>query len=243
MIKKVTVLCFTVLLSVFSGITLSAKEYKAAVKQLPTTDYFVKLLKSVVEATGNTVAVQVVPPARADYLIANNEVDIQLPIVVPPDPAKQKALKYDFSTVVLVKQSWVLYVNKSKPLDVDSLRNGNSKKYKIEIDPSRTDDYNFVTMGSSNFEASFKKLSDGTIDGVILSQTTGDPLLKKGAYKNITRQLWSELDQCFSLQKGARGGEIDKMLTLGVNKMKADGSYDKLVGDYSRKAKFDNWQP
>jgi hypothetical protein len=78
---------------------------------------------------------------------------------------------------------------------------------------------------------------------VILSQLSGDLLLRKGAYKNIARKLWSELDLCFSLQKGMRGGEVDKMLADGIDKMEANGTYDKLIGDYARKAKYDNWQP
>jgi hypothetical protein len=137
-----------VILMVILCSMLYGKEYKAAVKKLPNSDFYSSVVKSVVEATGNTVAIQVVPPARADYIIAGKEVDIQLPIVVGSNPDKQKELKYDFSTVVLAKLAWVIYTNTAKPIDIDSLRKGNPNKYRIEIDPSRSDDYSFATIAS-----------------------------------------------------------------------------------------------
>jgi hypothetical protein len=234
---------FSSIISIFSSVAVFAKEYKCAVKQVPATEFYINILKTIVAATGNTVTIQVVPPTRADRLISDKEIDIQLPIIVIPDVTKQKELKYDYSTTVLAKLAWVLYTNKAKPIDVNSLRKGNPDKYKIEIDPSRTDDYTFPVSLSSNFEASLKRLSEGSIDGVLISQLTGDPLLKKAVYKNISRQLWSEYDLCFSIQKGAKGGEADKMLSDGINRLKAKGTYEELMGEYIRSAKYDNWQP
>jgi hypothetical protein len=54
------------------------------------------------------------------------------------------------------------------------------------------------------------------IDGIILSQLTGDAIFKASGLKNIKRQLWYDYIRTFSLQKGARGGEIDKMLAEGI---------------------------
>ncbi len=114
---------------------------------------------------------------------------------------------------------------------------------KIETDPSRLDDFNFAAIGSTNYEASFNKLSSGAIDGIILSQSTGDATLKKLALKNIKRELWFEYIRTFSLQKGARGGEVDKMLAQGIEKLKSSPKYDELIGKQIRSGKYDNWQP
>jgi ABC-type amino acid transport substrate-binding protein len=241
--RKRLLLCILVCILLLSFTLLSAKEYKAAVKQLPTTDFFTKLLKAVVEATGNTVNIQVVPPARADYLVSTNDVDLQLPMIAIPDVKKQQLLKYDYSTVMLYKNSWVIYTKKDKKIDIDSLRKANPNKYKIEIDPSRTDDFDYPVIPSSNYDASFNKIDSGAIDGLILSQTTGDPILIKSGLKTIKRQFWADFDQCFSIQKGTRGGEVDKMLTDGVNKLKANGTFDKIAGDFIKAAKYSDWQP
>ncbi len=234
---------FIVVLSLFCTVFTWAKEFKAAVKQLPTTDTYIAILKAIVEATGNTVDVQVVPPARADYLIENKQVDIQYPMAALSDNPKFKALKFDFSTAVLYKLAFVIYTNKDKPVDIESIKKGNTKKYKIEIDPSRAFEYDFTGMASSNFEASFTKLSEGKIDCLILAQTSGDALLKKLALKNIKRQLWQEYDLLFTIAKGSKGGEVDKMLSDGVAKLKAAGKFDQVVSTLAKTAKYDNWQP
>ena len=151
-----------------------------------------------------------------------------------PDTKKNKDLKYDCSTVILMKVAFVLYTNKNKPIDIDSLKKGNSNKYKIEVDPSRMNDFDYSVMPSSNFEASVQKVANGTVDGLIVSQTIGDPLLKKLGFKNIKRQLWFEYDEHFSIQKGAIGTEVDKMLTEGVV---------KLTGGFEKDSKYNNWPP
>ncbi len=227
----------------FHSFLLSAKEYKVAVKELPATEQYIAMIKAIIEASGNTATFQVLPPARADYVISNKDVDIQFPIVIIPDKSKHKDLQYDYSTIEIFKTPWVLFTNKNKSVNLESLKKGNPDKLKIETDPSRLDDFNFAAIGSSNYEASFNKLSNGTIDGIILSQSTGDATLKKLALKNIKRELWFEYVRTFSLQKGARGGEVDKMLALGIEKLKSSPNYDELIGKQIRSGKYDNWQP
>jgi polar amino acid transport system substrate-binding protein len=232
-----------IIVSLLCAGALIAKEYKAAVKELPTTDTYKSRLTAIVEASGNTVAIQVVPPARADFLIENKQVDFQLPFAALPDLKKFKDLNVDYSSAVLYKIAFVMFTNKSKAIDMESLKKGNPNNYKIEIDPSRAFEYEFTGIPSSNFEASFKKLDAGQIDGLILSQTTGDNLLKKLALKTVKRQLWAEYDMVFTIAKGAKNGEVDKMLLDGVNKLKAAKKFDEIVGPLAKTAKWDNWQP
>ncbi len=234
------VVCF------FLSLTYSSfsKEYRAAVKELPpVTDNFVNILKAVVEATGNTVDVQVVPPARADKMISDREVDIQYPIIIEPDKNKREKLNYDFSGAITYQVAFVLYTTKNKKIDVESIRNGNPKKYKIEVDTSRVGDYDFPVIPTTNFETTMKRVNDGSIDGAILSQNTGDPFIKKLKLTNIKRQLWYNYEETFSIQKGAKGGEVDKMLIEGMKKIKANGKYDQIVGPMANASKYNDWQP
>jgi hypothetical protein len=243
--KNVKFLCCLILVAMLlvSG-NCFAKDYKVAVKQLPmVSDYFVSVIKAIIEASGNVAVIQVVPPARADYLISAKEVDVQFPIIVITDPKRLANLKYDFSTVRTNPVAFVLYSNKSKPVDIDSLRKGNPKKYKIEVDPSRMEDFDYPVIPSTNLEATMQKVASGAIDGAILAQNTGDPILKAQGAKTVARQLWFEFEEAFSIQKGAVGGEVDKMLGMGLEKLKANGKWVKLNGDMAKASKYNNWQP
>ncbi len=228
---------------IFNSFLLSAKEYKVAVKDLATKQIFIDLINAIGEATGNIFNIEVVPASRADYLIENKQVDIQYPIIILPDAKKQKELKYDYAGGVIFKVAFVLYTNKDKPIDIQSLRKGNSKNYKIEVSASRMSDFEYTVIPSNNAEASLTKVSNGTTDGLIFAQPDGDALLKKLGLKNIKRQLWLEYENTFSIQKGGKGGEIDKMLKDGINKLKKSGQFEKIMGNYSKTAKYDNWQP
>jgi polar amino acid transport system substrate-binding protein len=229
-------------LLLITGMSINAKEYTVALKQLPTTDTYANILKSIAEVTGNTFNIQVVPPARAEYLIENNQVDIQFPGAALRENKKFKDLKYDFSTETLYKVSFVLYTNKNKPVDIQSVKTTNPKNYNIEIDPSRLFEFDYKINPSNNFDASFAKLSKGDIDGLILAQTTGDVVLKKSGFTNIKRQLFQDYDLCFVVKKGTQGGEIDKMLSDGVKKIKANGKFDEIVGGIAKAAKYNDWQ-
>ncbi len=88
-----------------------------------------------------------------------------------------------------------------------------------------------------------KRVGAGLIDGLIVAQTTGDPVLKALGLKNIKRQLWNEYEEAFSIKKGTVGGEVDKMLSDGVAKLKASGELDKMTADMAKASKYQEWQP
>ncbi len=235
---------FLIIICIFllSTLSLSAKEYKVAVNQISTTEYYVNLVKALAEATNNTFNYEVVPRARCIYLIENKEVDFQVPNSLIPT-ANQAELKFDYSTVTLMKIAYVLYSNKSKNIPANELRKGNPKKYLIETLSSLENSFGFAASPSTNVEASFLKLSNGQIDGIIYSQSAGDPVLKKLGYKNIKRQSYDNFQLKIAIQKGAIGGEVDKMLTDGVKKLKANGKYNQILGDLIKQSEYDNWQP
>jgi polar amino acid transport system substrate-binding protein len=241
--KRKLILGMLVFLMLANGLWMFSANYKVALKELPTTDIYSNILKSIAEATGNTFEIQVVPPARAEYLVINNQVDIQFPGAALRDNKKFRDLGYDFSSVTLYKVSFILYTNKNKPVDIQSVKTTNANNYKIEVDPSRLFEFDYKIGSAVNFDASFKKLSSGVIDGVILAQTTGDPVLKKSTFINIKRQLFQEYDLCFVIKKGTAGGDIDKMLSDGVKKIIANGKFEQIVGGIAKAAKYDNWQP
>ena len=139
---------------------------------------------------------------------------------------------------------FVLYYNKNKPVKVEDLKGGNAKGFKIETDNAHIDHFPFPIMGSTSFEASIKKVDSGAIDGFIFAQPSVDAALKRLGLKNVARAYYSTFQIKFIVQKGQGGGPVDKMLTDGMAKIKANGTYDKLMSAYNEgAAQYINWQP
>jgi len=235
---------FIVCLLFLSSFALAAKDYKVAVAQLPTTDSYVALIKAIGEETKNNFNIEVFPMARSVYLIENNQVDFQCPLIENPDPKKAANSKFDYSTTTVYKLVFVLYSNKAKNISAEELKKGNPKNYKIETDIAHVDYFNFSCSGSPSIEASLKKVDSGAIDGFIFSITSSDKMLKSLALKNIKRQYFDTFNNKFLIAKGTKGGEIDKMLSDGMTKIKANGKYDQILGSLLKMAeKYDDWQP
>jgi polar amino acid transport system substrate-binding protein len=241
--KRKLLLFMLIGLVLISGTIISAKEYKAAVYQLPTSDTYVNLLKAIAEATGNNFDIQIVPSARGVYMVENKQADFVCPATVSADPKKIPTMKYDYSTASLYKTTFVLYTNKSKPIDVAELKKGNSKNFKIETTASLAELFEFDLLPTTNLEGSLQKVDNGSIDGFIYSQTSGDQLLRKLALKNVKRQLYSKNDLAFGILKGTKGGEVDKMLANGITKTKASGKFDQIMGVLIKSADYIDWQP
>lgn len=215
------------------------KTYKVAVKEQASSSMYVALIKAVVEATGNKVDVQIVPPNRAVYLVTNRMVDIQLPEL---RFAKKGDKPFDYSSVTIFDTAFVLYSSKEKPLDPKALQGGNTAGLKVETDPTLVDSFEFQASPSAIFESSLTKVSTQRIDGFLMSQFTGDTNLKKSGLKNIRRQVYSTYPVMIAVQKGA-AGEIDKMLAEGMAKVKASGKFDQIMGGLVKGSTYTDWQP
>lgn len=220
-----------------------AQSYKVALAQIPTTDYYKSLAMAIGEVSGAALDIQIVPLARSVYLIENKQIDFSLPMLAMKDAAKVQALGYDYSTTVLCQSSFVLVTNKSKPVDIDDLKKGNTKGFKIEADVSMANQFEFAALPSTNAEASIKKVSAGTIDGYIHGQAVTDAALKAVGATNLKRQLYENLDLVYTLQKGGRGGAVDKLLADAIKKLKDSGRYDKIMGKLVKALTFNDWQP
>jgi|GEM_PF-1183896 len=233
----------------FMGLLASAvfaEEYKVVVPQLSpaTIKVYTDVAKAVIEAGGNTAVIQTLPFARCIYMMETKAADVESMIVPITDKVKISNLKYDYSTAEVGKIVFVLYYNKNKPVKVEDLKSGNVKGFKIETDNAHVDHFSFDIMGSSSFEASIKKVDGGMIDGFIFAQPSVDGALKRLGLKNVARSYYDTFQMKFMIQKGQGGGPVDKMLTDGMAKIKANGTYDKLMSAYNEgAARYIDWQP
>jgi polar amino acid transport system substrate-binding protein len=225
------------------GGAVAAQSYKVVIVQVSTSESFKTLVEAIGAATGAKFEIQVVPSARVAYLVENKQADLGLPLLGMKDAAKVAALGYDYATTSIYKNAFVLYTNKAKAVDLADLKKGNAKGFKIESGGSNPNQYDFTVSLSPNIDGSLKKIDAGSIDGYIYSQITTDAALKASGLKSIKRQLYNEYDLQFVLQKGQRGGALDKLLTEGMAKIKASGRYDAILGDIVKAAKYNDWQP
>lgn len=60
---------------------------------------------------------------------------------------------------------------------------------------------------------------------------------------NIRRQYYDEYDTVFSLQKNTHGGALDKMLSDALAKLKDNGKFQEIMGDFMKDTKYSDWQP
>jgi len=243
---KRSIPALTVILLFIVAMGISAQSWNVVVPQLSpqAVDTYTKTIQALAEAEGKTATVQVLPFARAVYMMETKQADILCVIVQIPDQKKWATLKYDYTTAAFVKLSFVLYTNKAKPISVAELKSGNAKGYKIETDAAHVDHFGFAIAPSTSIDASLKKLDAGTIDGFIFAQGSTDAALKRLGLKNIARQEYDSFNAVFAIQKGSRGGPLDALITDGYAKIKASGKYQEIVGPYAAGAsKYMEWQP
>jgi ABC-type amino acid transport substrate-binding protein len=230
-------------------LTVSASVYSSPyvvlIGDIPGIDSLVTMTKALGDEMKVELEVKKVPIQRMVSMIISNQADFGAPMLQLKDPNAIKNLPFSYSTGVIQQMCFILYTNKSKPVDVANLKNGNSKGYKIESDVSNMQMFNFKTLSSTNPAASFKKVNDGLIDGYIFGTEPGDSILRasKDAMKNVRRQLWDTYDIGYAISKGDKNAEIDKMIGDGLKKLKANGKMDKIMSDVSKAGTYDDWQP
>jgi polar amino acid transport system substrate-binding protein len=140
--------------------------------------------------------------------------------------------------------TFVLYANKAKPVDPAALKQGNAGDLMVETDLAHVDYLPFKAVGSTSMDQSLQKLSLGRIDAFVFAQPSTDAALKRLALKNVSRQLYGQFVTKIILQKGARGGPLDKAISAGLEKIKANGKWDEIMQQYLQGAsKYIEWQP
>jgi hypothetical protein len=222
---------------------VSAQSYIVALGDIPGTESLEVLLKTMGQDMAVTIKIEKVPMQRMVSMLDSKSADMGIPMVAIKDKEKQKFLPFDYSTESLQKMCFILYRNPSKPIDVEELKKGNPKGYKIESDISNAALFNFAVQPSSNPQGSLKKVNDGLIDGYIMGAASIDPVLRALKYKNIIRQLFDSYDIVFALRKDAKGGPVDKFLSDGLKKLKASGEFEKIMADALKTGVYEDWQP
>jgi polar amino acid transport system substrate-binding protein len=219
---------------------LNAKVIKASFAKMPgyaesvDKGILIDFVKAIEEVLGVKIERTVVPFARSVNNAVEGEADFHLPLIKLPE-SKSKSLPYDYSTETIFHVNFVLYTNKSK-----NISTGNLKGKNLETDRAHINYFEFPIKPSAGIENSLKKVNAGRIDGFIFADFATDPVLKKLNLKNIKRQLFKRYDVKMVLKKGGRGGEVDKLLSEAIAKLKKSGEFDKIMSVLEKP--YDNWQ-
>jgi len=234
-------LTLTVALVMLSVITARAADMKASLAQMPvyaeSTDkgVLVDLVKAIAKTSGKNIEIQVVPFNRSMHDVMDGKADFHMPLIKAENVDETK-LDYAHSTETIFHVNFVLYTNKNKPIDKSKL-----KDYRIETDLAHVAYFDFPVKGSTRLDSSLKKVDAGRIDGFIFADFASDPIVKKEGLKNIHRELYKVFDVKIILPKGEKGKATDVFLTETIEKMRADGSYDKIMSPIDQP--YNDWQP
>lgn len=218
-----------------------SEDLTAGVAQMPiyaesaTKGVLIDFVKALSEESGAPIKIMILPFSRSLQFVKNHRVDFHLPLIEAPY-ASGRALDFDFSTETLFHVNFVLYDNKNNPVDINALNELN-----IETDHAHKEYFDFDIRPSACMECSIKKLNTGRIDGLIYSDMAIDPLIKRYDLGNIQRRLYKRFNVKIILPKGARGGELDLMLTQTINTLRRNGKLKQVMEAVDQP--YVNWQP
>ena len=242
--SRLIFLVIFVFLLAFPASTI-AQTYNVAIGDLPGIEQYIDLIMTMGKVMNVNIEITKVPMPRMVYMLESKKADIGGPMLAIKNEEVIKMLPFDYATGRLGDGiCFVLYTNKAKPIDVESLKKGNPNNYKIESDPTNSNFITFQTIPSTNAESSLKKVDAGRIDGYIIAQIVGDPVTKGLGLKNIHRQFYEVFDSIFAIQKGEKGGAVDKFITAAVEKIKKDKELSAIfVGPAIEATAYVDWQP
>ncbi len=230
----------------------SSKDLKASLAELPglaefpEKGAFVDLVKALDEAyTEGVIKIQITPFARSVGSVINGTADFHIPTIRNP-AVDQSQLPYSTVKVSMGSVYFNIYSNTQnlitkKKLDAAMASGKNKMPYQIEGVGGIESQYPFHVIGSNSVENSLKKLSAGRIDALIWAQEETDAALKKLRLKNIHREPWMSFDDAIVIPKGARGEQVDKILSKALLALKKNGKLDVLYPKIHRP--YEDWQP
>ncbi|MBU2513872.1 transporter substrate-binding domain-containing protein [bacterium] len=238
---KRTVSALVLLLFFIPFTPLLAAELKVSLAKMPVyaesneKGVLVDLSKLISKELNMDLNLTVVPFARSISNAVTRKVDFHMPLIQSPG-YRNEVSDFDYSTETIFHVNFVLYENKTKPLNLEQMNT-----YNIETDRAHTNYFPFETIASSCLECSLKKVDIGRIDGFIFADFASDPIIRKDNLINLKRRLYKVFDVKIVLPKGEQGGRIDMLLSKAIGSLKAKGEYQKLMDKFDMP--YDDWQP
>jgi len=113
--------------------------------------------------------------------------------------------------------------------------------YQILTDLAHVSFFPFKTKGSTCLPCAIKMVNTGRIDGFIFAQNEIDPYIHTHRLANVRRQLYKNFDVKILIPKGPNGEALDRYFSEGIQTLKEQGLYDKLLAPVL--FPYKEWQP
>ena len=193
---------------------------------------FVKRLGEVIDVD---MDIRIYPFSRSIEYINENKIDLHIPMIDSTHTLK-KNLPYQFSSITLWTVNFVLYTHKDKVINLNQL-----SELKLYTDRTHVGLFPFKLHPTINIKGAIQMVDKNRIDGLIFADTVVDDIINKLELPNIKRTLFRTYPVKFIITNGQRGHEINKKLSLGIQKLK----FSEEMKVLSEKLTFPyiDWQP
>ncbi|NQZ33079.1 MAG: hypothetical protein HRU06_17560 [Oceanospirillaceae bacterium] len=182
------------------------------------------------------ISIKLYPFARSLDNVVTGRADFHLPII-KPEANNLEGLPYGFSSQSLGKVVFVLYARADKPrLDINNL-----SQYHLSTMRGHKMSFNFAITEDTLIKQGIEKVIRGRTDGYIMAMGPTDTYIKRHKIKNIRRVFFAQLERGVAIPKGARGQNIDRLITNILVKLKADGLH--ILNREWAVEVYDDWQP
>lgn len=189
---------------------------------------------------GGNFQIAAYPLARVLNNLKNRDCDIAFPDL-HMQAGDDAALPYRHSSESVGTVSFVLYVNRDKPLTRDMIDLArNAPKFPYFIEAPKTN-WGFPVLAFHTLESAFRKVSAGRIDALLWAQEEADHELQRLGLKNIRRVHFGDFNDVFMLNRDARGVFADRVLTQAIRDLRRSGRLETLYRQIHRP--FVAWQP
>ncbi|MBW1783934.1 MAG: ABC transporter substrate-binding protein [Deltaproteobacteria bacterium] len=209
----------------------------------PDKGVFADLVKAIDDVYDGNIKRKVYPMARSTDNVMTGKADFHLPMirnkVVPVD-----SLPYAYTTEKMGDVVFVIYSHKDNPITYEKIQQAkNTKPFPIKVESIRgfADYFDFPISESSALDSSLRKVDMKRVDAFIFAQEESGFTLKQLKLKNVHRDKYDSFDDVFVIPKGAKGKEIDEILSQCIVKLRDSGKLQKL----HRKVHlpYQGWQP
>lgn len=193
---------------------------------------FVKALEDYLE---EDIDIELMSFSRAISYVSDDLVDFHLPLIKYESTLDEQHYIYSDETIFYV--NFVLYSNKTKPVNINELALLN-----IETDSAHQLFFPFKTSSSSCLLCSLKRVQHQAIDGYIFADSPTDAMLKEHAdvLKDVHRQLYNRFEVKVVFPKTAQGQQLNKKISAVIRDMRASGQLEALLGSVD--LPFESWQ-
>jgi polar amino acid transport system substrate-binding protein len=227
----------------------NAQELKVSMAFLPgileTPDkgVFVDLIKAIDDVFEGNIQRRVYPFPDSIGNVVSGKADFHLPMirnkVVP-----EESLPYAYTTEKMGDVYFVIYSHKDNPITFERIQKAKNTKpfpLRIESEGGFLDYFDFPISESSGVKDSLQKVNFKLVNAFIFAQEECDFTVKQLKLKNVHREQYDRFDDVFVIPKGAKGKEIDAILSTCLQKLRSSGKLQTLHEKVH--VPYQVWQP